>query len=102
MRKNNIISEVFGYLKEIGLTSNECEFSEYWLGCSSGYVRSLRFTKREPSLGSIAVCASRLQKAGEQMVSTPRFRAVGTRFIALSEKCHELVNEDAVELDLAG
>ena len=88
-------------LRETGLVRGRSDFCTDWLGQSECYMRTITFKKAEPSLGVLAICASRMQQAGEQMVSTPRFRAIGTRFIALSEKCHELVNEDAVELDLA-
>ncbi len=89
-------------LRETGLVRGRSDFCTEWLGQSECYMRTITFKKAEPSLGVLAICASRLQKAGEQMVSTPRFRAIGTRFIALSEKCHEAVNEEGVELDLAG
>jgi hypothetical protein len=56
--------------------------------------------KAEPSVGVVAICASRLQKAGEQIMSSPRHRHVGIRFLELSEQCHKLVNEDAIELEL--
>jgi hypothetical protein len=51
-------------------------------------------------MGVLAICASRLQKAGEQIVSSPRHRHVGLRFLDLSERCHKLVNDDAIELEL--
>lgn len=33
-------------------------------------------------------------------MSSPSHRHVGIRILELSERCHRLVNEDAVELDL--
>jgi hypothetical protein len=100
MKKNNIIYEVFGYLKEIGLTENECEFSQHWLGCSSGYVRSLRFTKREPSIGSLGVLTTRLNSVGEQMVATKEWRQVGLKMITYAEQCAIKVNEGGIELEI--
>ncbi len=35
------------------------------------------------------------------MVASKRYQHVGVRFLALSEKCHEQINQDAVELELA-
>ena len=98
--KNSIVVEVYDFLRKTGLVTNESEFSEYWLGHSECYFRTLRFRKSEPSMGSIAICASRLQRAGEQMIATSRYRHTGHQFIAYSEKCHAAVNETAVELDL--
>ena len=87
-------------LREIGLVRGRSDFCTDWLGQSECYMRTITCKKAEPSLGVLAICASRLQKAGEQMVSSSQYGPIGTRFIALSEKCHELVNEEAVELDL--
>ena len=95
------IIEAYELLRGSGLVSNESEFSEEWLGHSECYLRTLRFKNAEPSRGSIAVLASRLQRAGEQMIPTGRYRQLGLRFIDMSEKCHASVNEDAVALDLA-
>lgn len=99
MKKDTIL-EVFGYLKSKQIVSGESEFSEHWLGCSESYMRKLRSSQSEPSLGTIAVCASRLQKAGEQIISSPPHRHVGQQFLSLSERCHQLINQDAVELEL--
>jgi hypothetical protein len=98
--KKDTILEVFGYLKSKQIVSGESEFSEHWLGCSESYMRKLRSSQSEPSLGTIAVCASRLQKAGEQIIASRPHRHVGQQFLSLSERCHQLINEQAVELEL--
>ena len=98
---NFILNEAYELVRSAGLVSNESEFSEDWIGYSECYLRTLRFKNAVPSIGSIAVLASRLQRAGEQMIPTRRYRQLGLRFIDMSEKCHASVNEDAVELDLA-
>ena len=101
MRKK-LIMEAFDLLKSKGIVSSESEFSESWLAHSECYLRTLRMKKSEPSIGVVAIVGSRLQKAGEQIMSSPRHRHVGQHFIELSERCHKLVNEDAVELELVG
>ena len=101
MRKK-LIMEAFDLLKSKGIVSSESEFSEYWLAHSECYLRTLRMKKSEPSMGVLAICASRLQKAGEQIISSPRHRHVGLRFLDLSERCHKILNEDAIELELVG
>ena len=100
--RKKLIDETYVFLKDIGLVTSEGMFSEEWLGHSECYLRTLRHKQAEPSMGVVAICASRLQKAGEKMISSPRYRQLGMRFIELSEKCHEQVNEEAVEFDLAG
>ena len=78
MRKNTIM-EVFGYLKSKQIVSGESEFCEHWLGCSEGYMRKLRHKKTEPSLGTVAICASRLMCAAEQLKKLPRYQPLAKR-----------------------
>jgi hypothetical protein len=99
--KNIVILDIFGFLKGRGIVANESNFSEDGLGCSESYLRKLRSSRSEPSMGAIAICASRLQKAGEELNRLPRYRQLGEQFIAMSEKCRALVNADAVEFELA-
>ena len=84
------------------MVATESEFSEWWLGQSDSYYRGLRFKRKEPSIGVVAIVGSRLRQAGEQITASPRHADVGQRFLELSDKCHKLVNEDAVELELIG
>lgn len=98
--KNTVILEIFNFLKAKGITASESEFSEHWLGCCEGYMRKLRQMRAEPSLGSVAICASRLQNAAEQMERFPRYQRLGLELLALSQKCRALVDADSVEFDL--
>lgn len=94
--------EAFDLLKSKGIVSSESEFSESWLAHSECYLRTLRMKRAEPSIGVVAIVGSRLQKAGEQIIASPRHAHVGQCFLELSEKCHQIVNENAVELELIG
>ena len=100
--KKDIIYEVLGFLKDKGITATESEFSEQWLGCSEGYLRKLRHQNTEPSLGKIAICASRLQNAAEQLGALPRYQPLAQQLASMSIKCRSLVDADSVEFDLAG
>ncbi len=102
MKKNDIILEVFGYLKSKNIVSGESEFSEHWLGCSESYMRKLRSLKSEPSLGAIAICASRLQNAAEQISVSERHQPLADQLASMSSKCRSLVDAESVEFDLAG
>ena len=101
MKKDTIL-EVFGYLKSKQIVSGESEFSEHWLGCSEGYMRKLRHQKTEPSLGTIAICASRLQNAAEQLGALPHYQSLAKQLVKMSNKCRSLVDAESVEFDLAG
>lgn len=99
--KNEILYEVFLFLKSKGIASNESEFSEHWLGASESYVRKLRSARSEPSLGTVAICASRLMNAAEQLRQRPRYQSLAEQLAAMSVKCRALVDADSVEFDLA-
>ena len=98
--KKDTILEVFGYLKSKQIVSGESEFSEHWLGCSEGYMRKLRHKKTEPSLGTIAICASRLQNAAEQLQVLPRYQPLAQQLTSMSVKCRSLVDAESVEFEL--
>lgn len=102
MNKNTVILEIFDFLKQRGIVDSEGEFSEGWLGQCDSYYRGLRFKQTEPSMGVLAICGSRLRQAGMQIIASPRHAHIGQRFLELSDKCHQLVNENAVELELVG
>lgn len=100
--KKEVIFEVFRFLKGRGIAATESEFSEHWLGASESYLRKLRSAQTEPSLGTVAVCASRLMNAAEQLRKLPRYHYLAEQFTAMSSKCRALVDADSVEFDLAG
>jgi hypothetical protein len=90
-----VLNEVFTVLKRIGAVRSESEFSRDWLGRSECYLRSLRFNGLEPSVSSIAVCASKLQHYGKRMRATEQHRALGDEFVELAEQCHKHINRTA-------
>jgi hypothetical protein len=98
--KKHIILEIFGYLKGKGIVSTEAEFSTDWLGQCESYYRGLRFKNTEPTLGVIAICASRLQQASHFIRQSPAHAHVADQFLALSQRCQQIVNQDAAELEL--
>ena len=98
--KKVILNEIFETLSGVGVVSTEGQFSIDWLGYSESYLRTLRFKNAEPSMGALAICSVRLQKMGREMVASKRHQHVGARFLTLSDKCHELINEQEVELKL--
>jgi hypothetical protein len=88
-----VLNEVFELLTQIDVVNSESEFSRDWLGRSDCYLRTVRFKGAKPSIGAIAICASKLQHHGKKMVQTEAHRKLGERFLSLSEKCHEHINE---------
>ena len=84
-----VLDEIFDLLQQIGAVSSESEFSKDWLCRSECYMRTLRFKRAKPSVGT-------LEHYGRSMTATERHTQLGKRFIELSEQCHEQINSDAV------
>ena len=89
------INEVFELLISIRAVDSESEFSKDWLGRSECYLRTLRFRQKEPSVGTLAICASKLHHYGKRMVLTEEHKRIGDQFLKLSEKCHQHINEQS-------
>jgi len=94
--QKTVLNDVFELLQQIGAVSSESEFSRDWLCRSECYVRTLRFKRVKPSVGTLAICASKLQHYGRCMTATEAHTQLGNRFIELSERCHKQINSDAV------
>jgi hypothetical protein len=99
LRKNSmqktVLNEVFELLQQIGAVSSESEFSKDWL-CRSAFYMRTRLKRVKPRVGTLAICASKLQHYGRCMTTTERYTQLGKRFIELSEQCHKQINSDAV------
>lgn len=93
--QKTVINEVFDLLKTIKAVDSESEFSRDWLGRSECYLRTLRFKGAEPSVATIAICASKLQHYGNQLVQQTNHRQLGERFLALSQQCHAQINRQS-------
>ena len=57
---------------------------------------TLRFKQANPSVGTLAICASKLQHYASYMAATDAHAKLGKQFIELSERCHKQINADAV------
>jgi len=90
-----VINEVFELLRDIRAVDSESEFARDWLGRSDCYLRTLRFKNAEPSVATIAICASKLQHYGNQLVDQTDHRWIGERFLKLSEQCHAQINRQS-------
>lgn len=87
-----ILDDVYQMLHGIGVVRSESEFSKDWLGRSDCYLRTLRFKRVSPSVGSIAIFASKLQHYGQRMLTTAEHKQLGERFVRLSNACHRQIN----------
>ena len=59
--QKTVLNEVYGLLKKIGAVHNESEFSRDWLARSECYMRTLCFKQANPSVGTLAICVSKLR-----------------------------------------
>ena len=87
-----VLDDVYQMLHGIGAVRSENEFSKDWLGRSDCYLRTLRFKRVPPSVGSIAICASKLQHYGQRMLATTEHTQLGERFVGLSNACYRQIN----------
>jgi len=71
-----------------------------WLGQCDSYFRGLRFKNTEPTLGVVAICGSRMLRASEFIRRSPDHQQVADRFLEFSNRCHQIVNAGAAELEL--
>ena len=69
-----VLDEVYDLLKHIGTVTSESEFSADWLARSECYMRTLRFKQANPSVGTLAICASKLQHYASCMTATDAMR----------------------------
>ena len=90
-----VLNEVFELLHSIKAVDSESEFSRDWLGRSECYLRTIRFKGAEPSVATIAICASKLQHYGNQLVGHCKHRWIGERFLTLSQQCHAQINQQS-------
>jgi hypothetical protein len=90
-----VLNEVYALLKKIGAVDNESEFSRDWLARSKCYMRTLRFKQANPSVRTLAICASKLKHYASCMTATDAHAKLGEQFIKLSEQCHTQINTDA-------
>jgi len=55
--QKTVLNDVFKLLQQIGDVSSESEFSRDWLCRSECYVRTLRFKRVKPGMGTLATDA---------------------------------------------
>lgn len=94
--QKTVLNDVFELLQQIGAISSKSKFSKDWFCRSECYMRTPRFKRVRRSVGTLAICASKLQHYGDYMTATERYMQLGKRFIELSEQCHKQINSDAV------
>jgi hypothetical protein len=84
----SVIFEIFGELRDARLVQSEQEFCRNWLGRSECYMRTIRFKRTQPSLGTLAICADRLRQGSETMRNNGDLDSA-ILLSALSTKCQK-------------
>ena len=87
-----VLNEVFEYLKEIKAVESESEFSTDWLCRSESYLRSLRFKGAQPSIGTLAICASKLSHYGNRLKVEQKHTGISNQLLQLSAACNRQIN----------
>ena len=94
--QKTVLNDVFELLVQIGAVSSESEFSKDWLCRSECYMRTLRFKRVTPSVGTLAICASKLQHYGRCMTATEQHTQLGKRLLNLANSVTSRLIQDAV------
>ena len=90
--EKTVLNEVFEYLKGIEAVDTESEFSTDWLCRSESYMRSLRFKQVPPSMGTLAICASKLSHYGNKLKEKKTHNNIPDQLLQLSEACNRQIN----------
>lgn len=93
--EKTVLNEVFKYLKEIKAVDSESEFSTDWLCRSESYMRSLRFKQAQPSVGTLAICASKLQHYGNRLKAEQMHTSISKQLLLLSAACNRQINYES-------
>jgi hypothetical protein len=89
------LAEVIEYLKEIKAVDSESEFSTDWLGRGECYMRSLRFKRAQPSVGTLAICASKLSHYGNRLKVEQKHASISNQLLQLSVACNRQINYES-------
>ena len=90
--EKTVLYEVFDYLKGIEAVDSESEFSTDWLGRSECYMRSLRFKQVQPSIGTLAICSSKLSHYGNRLKRKQKHNNISAQLLRLSAACNRQIN----------
>lgn len=93
-----VLEDVYKQLRQYGLVDSESEFSKDWLCRSDSYMRSMRFKNTEPSISSVAVCASRLRYYADKMASSEAHQSLSRSFIEMANRCDNFINNSALSI----
>ena len=86
-----VLNEVFEFLKQIDVVNSESEFSKDWLGRSECYMRTLRFKRANPSVSTLAICASKLHHYGNRLKDKQKHTDISDQMLSLSDACHNQI-----------
>jgi hypothetical protein len=89
--EKTVLNEVFEFLRRIEAVDTESEFSTDWLCRSESYMRSLRFKQVQPSMGTLAICASKLSHYGNKLKDKQKHADVSDQLLNLSDACHNQI-----------
>ncbi|WP_411572355.1 DUF6626 family protein [Thioclava sp. A2] len=95
---NSIVEAVRDELRQIGAVRNEAEFCRDWLGRGESYLRTLRFTGRQPSAAALLFCADRLQRLALHLSSNSVANGAywAERFALLARDCRAEMERNAL------
>lgn len=97
MSAENVLTETYRLLTDIGVVSTRKEFNRDWLGVSESYFRCLRFNKKQPSTQTLATCSSKLKHYSflfEQR-SDANSRVLANQFSSLASRLDSIIHTNS-------
>lgn len=92
-----LLHEVRDALRAADAIASEREFCERWLGKSECYMRTLRFSKIEPSADALATVGNKLKYYAEQMNNkeAQHLKDLAVEFERLADACWASIQSTA-------
>lgn len=92
-----LMHEIRDLLKKTNAITSEREFCERWLGKSECYMRTLRFSRIQPSADALATVSDKLRYYAEKMRSSENSNliAASDEFERLAEACWTSIQSTA-------
>ena len=94
MTAENVFTETYDLLTNIGVVSTRKEFNRDWLGVSEGYFRCLRFNNKQPSTQTLATCSSKLKHYSLLFAqrSDTESKVIANKFSSLATRLDSIIH----------
>ena len=92
-----VLEQIRDELTKCGAVASNKEFCEGWLARDESYMRGLKFRELEPSVATLATCASKLGYYARHIANStkPEYQDWHRRFTELRQLCEQAMEQQA-------